>query len=67
MRSGIIRTIRDFLDGRKFLEVDTPILQPLYGGANARPFTTHHNTLEQKLYLRIASELYLKRLYCYHY
>ena len=44
------------------MEVETPVLQPLYGGANARPFTTHHNTLDQKLYLRIADELYLKRL-----
>ena len=61
-RSIIIRTIRDFLDNQGFLEVETPILQPIYGGANARPFTTHHNALDQKLYLRIADELYLKRL-----
>ena len=52
-RSIIIRTIRDFLDNQGFLEVETPILQPIYGGANARPFTTHHNALDQKLFLRI--------------
>jgi len=61
-RAAIIKTIRNFLDDRGFLEVETPVLQPLYGGANARPFTTHHNTLDQTLYLRIADELYLKRL-----
>ena len=61
-RSKIFSIIRRFLDGREFLEVETPILQPLYGGANARPFTTHHNTLDVDLYLRIATELYLKRL-----
>lgn len=61
-RSNIIKGIRRFLDGRTFIEVETPILQPLYGGANARPFTTHHNTLDTDLYLRIALELYLKRL-----
>ena len=61
-RSMIIHSIRKFLNERGFLEVETPILQPLYGGANARPFTTHHNALDQKLYLRIADELYLKRL-----
>ena len=61
-RTKIIRCIRTFLDEHKFLEVETPILQPIYGGANARPFITHHNTLDQKLYMRIADELYLKRL-----
>ena len=61
-RSLIIKTIRDFLDSRNFLEVETPILQPIYGGANARPFITHHNALNQNFYLRIADELYLKRL-----
>tara|TARA_B100001027_G_C16255975_1_gene326924 strand:- start:170 stop:1663 length:1494 start_codon:yes stop_codon:yes gene_type:complete len=61
-RTKIIQLIRTFLDENKFLEVETPILQPIYGGANARPFTTHHNSLDQKLYMRIADELYLKRL-----
>lgn len=62
MRSRIITAIRKFMDARGYVEVETPILQPLYGGANARPFVTHHNTLDIPLYLRIATELYLKRL-----
>ena len=61
-RTKIIKCIRTFLDEHQFLEVETPVLQPIYGGANARPFITHHNTLDQKLYMRIADELYLKRL-----
>ncbi len=61
-RSHLIRTMRQYLDGRGYLEVETPVLQPLYGGAAARPFVTHHNALDMKLYLRIADELYLKRL-----
>ena len=61
-RSKIIQSIRKFLDDHQFLEVETPVLQPIYGGANARPFRTHHNTLDQTLYMRIADELYLKRL-----
>lgn len=62
MRTAIVRTLREFLDSHNFLEVETPILQPIYGGAAARPFTTHHNQLKQDLYLRISFELYLKRL-----
>jgi lysyl-tRNA synthetase class 2 len=61
-RARIVRALRRFLDQHDFLEVETPILQPLYGGAAARPFVTHHNQLHQDLYLRIAFELYLKRL-----
>lgn len=61
-RSKIISSIRKFLDNRDFLEVDTPILNTIAGGANARPFITHHNTLDIDMYLRIANELYLKRL-----
>jgi len=61
-RAEIIRMLRAHLDANDFLEVETPTLQPLYGGASARPFRTHHNTLDQDLYLRIAPELYLKRL-----
>ena len=62
LRSRIISAIRRFLDGRGFLEVDTPVLVPVAAGAMARPFVTHHNALDQELYLRIATELYLKRL-----
>jgi lysyl-tRNA synthetase class 2 len=62
LRSRVIAATRRWLDARGFLEVETPVLQPLYGGAMARPFTTHHNALDRDLYLRIATELYLKRL-----
>ena len=61
-RSKAVSGIRDFMVGHGFLEVETPMLHPIPGGANARPFTTHHNALEQQMYLRIAPELYLKRL-----
>jgi lysyl-tRNA synthetase class 2 len=61
LRADVIRHLRAFLDERGYLEVETPVLQPLYGGALARPFTTHHNALDARFYLRIATELYLKR------
>ena len=62
VRTQILSLFREFMDKRGFLEVETPALQPIYGGASARPFTTHHNTLDTDLYLRISDELYLKRL-----
>jgi lysyl-tRNA synthetase class 2 len=62
MRSQIVRQVRAYFDSLDYLEVETPILQPIFGGASARPFVTHHNTLDMQLYLRIAPELYLKRL-----
>ena len=62
VRTRVISTFRQFLDARGYVEVETPVLQPLYGGASARPFVTHHNALDMRLYLRIADELYLKRL-----
>src|SRR4029077_5718891 len=60
-RTQLTNSMREYLNKRGYLEVETPILQPLYGGAAARPFKTHHNTLDMTLYLRIAKELYLKR------
>ncbi len=62
LRSAIITDIRNFFSDEEYLEVETPVLQPLYGGATARPFVTHHNALDMTLYMRIADELYLKRL-----
>lgn len=62
LRSRMYNSMREYLNDKGYLEVETPILQPLYGGAAARPFKTHHNTLDMTLYLRIANELYLKRL-----
>ena len=61
-RAGVVKALRTFMDSHGFLEVETPILQPVYGGAAAEPFITHHNQLKQDLYLRISFELYLKRL-----
>ena len=61
-RTRLVKTMRDFLGDKGYLEVETPVLQPIYGGAAARPFKTHHNTLDMTLYLRIANELYLKKL-----
>ena len=61
-RTQLVNSMREYLNDRGYLEVETPVLQPLYGGAAARPFKTHHNTLDMTLYLRIANELYLKRL-----
>ena len=61
IRARAIAEIRNWLDAHDFIEVETPVLQPIYGGALARPFTTHHNALDRDLYLRIATELYLKR------
>jgi len=62
VRTKLVKEIRNYLDDLGFQEVETPILQPLYGGANAKPFKTHLNALDADMYLRIADELYLKRL-----
>ena len=62
LRTKMVQSMRNFMNEQGYLEVETPILQPIYGGATARPFVTHHNTLDMDLYLRIANELYLKRL-----
>jgi lysyl-tRNA synthetase class 2 len=61
-RTRMVKFLRDFLDGRDFMEVETPMMQPIPGGASAKPFVTHHNALDMQMYLRIAPELYLKRL-----